>query len=61
MRVIPDANKSVIHILDSAGEKLLAKASSEEKLAAGAERPLHVGEGIAGWALLILLNDYSGS
>jgi PAS domain S-box-containing protein len=51
MRVIPDANKSVIHILDPAGEKLLAKASSEGKLAAGAERPLHVGEGIAGWAV----------
>jgi PAS domain S-box-containing protein len=51
LRIIPDANKSVIHILDLAGEKLLAKASSEGKLAAGAERPLHVGEGIAGWAV----------
>lgn len=51
MRIIPDANKSVIHILDPAGEKLLAKASSEGKLAAGAERPLRVGEGIAGWAV----------
>jgi len=51
LRIIPDANKSVIHILDPTGEKLLAKASSEGKLAAGAERPLQVGEGIAGWAV----------
>jgi PAS domain S-box-containing protein len=51
MRVVPGANKSVIHILDRAGGKLLAKASSEGKLAAGAERPLRVGEGIAGWAV----------
>jgi PAS domain S-box-containing protein len=51
MRVIPGANKSVIHILDLAGGRLLAKASSEGKLAAGAERPLRVGEGIAGWAV----------
>jgi len=51
MRIIPEANKSVIHILDPAGAELLAKASSEGKLAAGAERPLHVGEGIAGWAV----------